>query len=202
MHGAWHSWKFLLINSIRAKFTANCQNDSPQVHQLSVSKRIFLWVSTYKQHTPPYCDLVVRVSYSPLGEYPAFQSNITACSFQADTHSSSYTVSWPRSQYKSSLFWKLQNSLIQRQHTPLLHRLLTAGTQWHALPLGGMQKGGWGPLPRSSLLCPDPSHPLAAETAVPPLMPSRAANNHKLQFSYNLHHADAPPTVGFQNHTR
>jgi hypothetical protein len=63
--------------------------------------------------------LWVGVSCSPLGEYPAFQSNITACIFQADTHLSSYTVSWPRrSQYKSSLLWKLQNSLLWRQHTP------------------------------------------------------------------------------------
>jgi hypothetical protein len=147
-------------------------NLQQEVHQQSICKRISSSKRKLTSSIPNSIVILwVGVSCSPI-EYPAVQSNITACSFKADTHPSSYTVSsHRRSQYKSSFLWKPQNSLLQRQHTPLLHRLITAGAQWHALTVDGLQTGGRRALPGSSLLSPDPSHPLTAETAVPPLMP-------------------------------
>jgi hypothetical protein len=127
-----------------------------EVHQQSICKWICPSKCQLTNSTHHIVILWAGVSCSPT-EYPAFQSNISACSFQADTHPSRYTVSWPRwSQYKSSLLWKPQNSLLQRQYTLLLHGLLAAGTHWHAFPADGMQEGGRRALPGSSLPSPDP----------------------------------------------
>jgi hypothetical protein len=57
----------------------------PEVHQQSICKRICLFKHQLTKNIPHHIVILwVGVSCSPIGEYPAFQINIIACSFQAD----------------------------------------------------------------------------------------------------------------------